>query len=358
MIHQEFRLPWPASRLPLSLPSHPPLRFLQPPLSFLPRVLYGTSPLYSGWFFRCALCSGGPPTCLFSVFSAYFLRSITSSGGVRAIGLIGYLSATYPLLAPPQGLPSQSGLSLYLFSEPVPTRLVQRIRGGHSVQMHDLLSDNITLTQHFESAANYFPTILPQSGPPTGGVFPFFMCILLSNVFSSPGAKPDHPGLPGIRQTDCAGGTPPWRAGLVRLRPPFRQQAALDPSLHWGSLHPSLMASAVLSQHSGTGSFCGLCKGCDHSPSDCAMTFHRHQEHIYSCRHPVHQGPPSRSTQICLSWNDSRCAATPGPCFRLQVCATCGSPHHRAKKCRDTPTDSRFRNPSKRGRMPLPPASH
>ena len=34
------------------------------------------------------------------------------------------------LLVPPQGLPSQSGLSLSLSSEPVPARLVQRIRGA------------------------------------------------------------------------------------------------------------------------------------------------------------------------------------------------------------------------------------
>ena len=35
--------------------------------------------------------------------------------------------------------------------------------GGHFVEMRDLLGDNIALTQHFESAASYFPTVLPSS---------------------------------------------------------------------------------------------------------------------------------------------------------------------------------------------------
>ena len=135
-------------------------------------------------------------------------------------------------------------------------------------------------------------------------------------------------------------------AGLAGLQPSFPAAGSVRPIITLGSLHPSLMASTVLSQRSSTGSFCGLCQGCDRSPSDCAIAF---------LWHPVRQGPPSRSTHICLSWNNGCCAATPGPCFRLHVCATCGNPHHRAKECRDTPPDSRFKNPSKRGRMPPPP---
>lgn len=71
----------------------------------------------------------------------------------------------------------------------------------------------------------------------------------------------------------------------------FRQQAALDPSLQWGTLHPSLVASTVLSHRSGSGSFCSLWQGFDHSPADCAMTF---------LRHPTRHGFGPRNTQICL----------------------------------------------------------
>ena len=57
--------------------------------------------------------------------------------------------------------------------------------------------------------------------------------------------------------------------------------------------------------------------------------------------HPVRQGSPSRSTQICLSWNNGSCATTPGPCFQLHFCANCGNPHPRVKECKDTPIDIR-----------------
>ena len=255
---------------------------------------------------------------------------------------------TPSLLVPPQGLPSQSGLSLSLSSEPVPARLVQRIQGGHFVEMRDLLGDNIALTQHFELAANYFPTVLPSSERPRlrevsslpSWVYCFLTYLAVLVQDQTVRDRLVYARLI-VREALCHGGR-----GWLDYDRLFWQQAALDPSLHWGSLYPSLMASTVLSQRSGTGSFCGLCQGCDHTSSDCAMTF---------LRHPVRQGPPSRSTQICLSWNDGRCAVTPGPCFRLHVCATCGSPHHRANECRDTPPDSRFKNPSKRGRFPLPP---
>ena len=79
---------------------------------------------------------------------------------------------TLTLLVSPQGLPSQLGLSWSLSLEPVPTRLVQRVRDGHFVGMQDLLSDNTALTQHFETT---FPQCYPPlSGPPVGGIFPFF----------------------------------------------------------------------------------------------------------------------------------------------------------------------------------------
>ena len=72
---------------------------------------------------------------------------------------------------------------------------------------------------------------------------------------------------------------------------------------------PSLMPSIVSSQRLGSGSFCSLCQRCDHSPSNCATTF---------LQHPVHQGLPLRSTQICLSCYDGHCAAAPRPCFWLR----------------------------------------
>ena len=175
-----------------------------------------------------------------SVGGAYFHGSITFSGSVRAIGLIGYYLTTthhsaathvvrgYSFIAgPPTGSSVEVRLGLSLSSEPVPTRLVQRIRGGHFVEMHDLLGDNITLTQHFELAANYFPTVLPSSVrsrlrevssiPSWVYCFLTYLAVLVQDqtvrdrlvyarliIFSSPGTRPDCPGLPGVCQTDRA----------------------------------------------------------------------------------------------------------------------------------------------------------
>ena len=41
------------------------------------------------------------------------------------------------------------------------------------------------------------------------------MSLMLFNLFSSPATRPDHPGSPGVRQTDSAGGAPPWGCGWL-----------------------------------------------------------------------------------------------------------------------------------------------
>ena len=200
-----------------------------------------------------------------SVGGAYFHGSITFSGSVRAIGLIGYYLTTthhsaathvvrgYSFIAgPPTGSSVEVRLGLSLSSEPVPTRLVQRIRGGHFVEMHDLLGDNITLTQHFELAANYFPTVLPSSVrsrlrevssiPSWVYCFLTYLAVLVQDqtvrdrlvyarliIFSSPGTRPDCPGLPGVCQTDRAWGTLPRRAEMVRLWPSFLAAGSIRP---------------------------------------------------------------------------------------------------------------------------------
>ena len=110
---------------------------------------------------RCTLCSGGSPTCLVGVGSAYLYSGITPFAMVSGLPFAPLPSVslgTTPLLPPTllsstsqlpvlptQGLPSQLGLSLSLLSEPVPARLVKRIRGSHFVEMWNLLGDNIAV---------------------------------------------------------------------------------------------------------------------------------------------------------------------------------------------------------------------
>ena len=82
---------------------------------------------------------------------------------------------------------------------------------GHFVEMRDLLGDNIAITQHFESAASYFPTVLPSLEWPhlreVSSLSSWVYCYF--DLFSSLGTRPDHSGLPGVRQIDYAGGLLP-----------------------------------------------------------------------------------------------------------------------------------------------------
>ena len=202
---------------------------------------------------RCALYSGGPPTRLFSVDDAYFFRGITYFH-LCCWGLL--VHCWYP----PKGFCRIRAWASLCLREQSLHGWCRGSRRGHFVEMHDLLGDNIALTQNFKSAANYFPIAFLETAPPAGGVFPFFMALLLFNLFSSPGTRPIHLGSPGVCQTDFAEVLHHGRWDWLNYDCLFWQQAALDLSLHWGYLHPSLMASTVLSQRSGTGSFCGLCR--------------------------------------------------------------------------------------------------
>uniref|UniRef100_A0A1X7VFI7 Uncharacterized protein n=1 Tax=Amphimedon queenslandica TaxID=400682 RepID=A0A1X7VFI7_AMPQE len=70
----------------------------------------------------------------------------------------GMSSQHTPVVLPSQefgvpGPPAAPGLSLSLSAEPIPARLVQKIRSGQFVKMRELLGDIIALTQHFESLA-------------------------------------------------------------------------------------------------------------------------------------------------------------------------------------------------------------
>ena len=65
----------------------------------------------------------------------------------------------------------------------------------------------------------------------------------------------------------------------------FRQQAALNPTLAWNSLHPSLVGLTILGQQFGGGAFCSICQGVDDLPSQCAMAYMCISPSTNSCRH-------------------------------------------------------------------------
>ena len=76
-------------------------------------------------------------------------------------------SSLHPVSSLASAPPTQGSVSLSLASEPIPARLVNRIRSGQFVEMQDLLGDNIVLNQHFEGVRSYFPAhVLPASSRP------------------------------------------------------------------------------------------------------------------------------------------------------------------------------------------------
>ena len=89
---------------------------------------------------------------------------------IASTNLPGDHGAAAGVLAPPSsaGAPPLLGdLSRSLFAQPVPAKLVNCIKLDQFIEMCDLLSDSISLTQHFESVDNAFPAhVLPASSRP------------------------------------------------------------------------------------------------------------------------------------------------------------------------------------------------
>ena len=114
----------------------------------------------------------------------------------------------------------------------------------------------------------------------------------------------------------------------------FRQQAALDSGIAWNATNTSLLVATVLGQHpAGVGQSCAVCHGFDHSQAQCALQVVQQPLHQESATRPPVKSRVSQ--EICLSWNGGQCAFPPLSCPHL--CASCGSTHHRARDCRDTP---------------------
>ena len=59
----------------------------------------------------------------------------------------------------------------------------------------------------------------------------------------------------------------------------FRQQAALDPSLRWNTLHPGIQASTIVGRVAGSTILCTLCREPDHSTRQCTLLYLRGPRH-------------------------------------------------------------------------------
>ena len=183
-------------------------------------------------------------------------------------------SSLHPVSSLASALPTQGSLSLSLASEPIRAMLVHRIWRGQFVEMLDLMGDNIALNQHFEGVSGYFPAhVLPASSRPhlhEGISLPswiYFLTYLVVGTSDQSVRDRLIYALLIVHYLQHDG------RGWLDYDHLFRQQAALNPSLAWNSLHSSLVASTILGQRSGGGTFCTICQGVDHLPSQCSMAY-------------------------------------------------------------------------------------
>ena len=255
--------------------------------------------------------------------------SAAATYGLAPAHSSGVMAATHP------------GLVLSPAAEPLPNKLVEKMRAGHFIEMKELLADNIALINHLESvqgSPSFMGAMRPRlrevsSLPTWCYCFMGYMAVRTSDPTTR-----DQLAYARliIREAHRHGGS-----GWLDYDRAFRQQAAIDPGVRWNTLNPGLQAATMLGQRASQGTFCTLCRGVDHPRAQCAL----------SCLQPQNvptaapSGPSRRrqgaSQNVCISWNQGDCVF-PGQCRYLHTCATCQLAH-KAKDCPRMPDTSIYK---------------
>lgn len=258
------------------------------------------------------------------------------------------------------------GFSLSPATEPFPQRLVDKVRAGQFVEMRELLTDNISLLQQLETFnTQYTLPALPGALRPRlrevmslpSWVYCFLAYIAMRSADQATRDMLAYARLI-IREAQRHGGN-----GWLDYDRVFRQQAAIDHTLRWNTLQPSIQAATLVGHAPGRGTFCTLCREPDHMADRCALSYLR-QPHgqtpqtasgptIPSSARPRFQPRrrPESHTGICISWNKGQCAY-PGRCTFRHVCATCNR-QHMACHCTETPANSPYRSNTLGGRQSI-----
>ena len=188
---------------------------------------------------------------------------------------------------------SVSGLSLSSVTAPFPPKLVVRAHLGHYVDMRDLMVDNVSLLQQLETFGSQY------SVPSLPGVLrPRLqeVTILSSWMYfiAYVAMRANDQGVRDmlayarlvIREAQRHGGS-----GWLDYDRVFRQQATLDPSHRWNTLHAGIQASMIVGCVAGSALLCTLCREPDHSAGQCVLSY------LQSPPVSVHSaGPPTSLT--------------------------------------------------------------
>lgn len=230
-----------------------------------------------------------------------------------------------------------SGISLSISLPLVPPRVVQQVQAGRYVDMRDLLADNVAVRRHFDDMhASLGLSAIPVSSRPrvreVSSLPSWVVCFMtfLAVGTTDPVTRERLAyAVLIVREAMRHGGL-----GWLEYDRLFRQQAALNPSLVWNTIHPSLQATTILSQRqegSLSGTACSICMECDHVAAQCAMA--QLQQQIIRSQQPRVSSASGSSYKICSSWNEGACSH-PGVCSFRHVCSNCYHPSHPARLCR------------------------
>ena len=153
--------------------------------------------------------------------------------------------------------------------------------------MRDLLTDSVSLLQQLETfGGQYSVQALPGMLKPRL----WEVMTLLSGLYcfmAYVAMRVTDPGVWDmlayarliIREAQRHGGS-----GWLDYDKVFRQQAALDHSLKWNTLHPGIQASTLVGRTSRLAMFCTLCREPDHTAKQCALTYIRSFIHVLITR--------------------------------------------------------------------------
>ena len=257
---------------------------------------------------------------------------------------------TPPIHIPPSSpAPSPPGMILSPAADPIPHGLVQRIQSGQFVEMRDLLADNIALLNQLSSLHGTVPlplttvnrTRLREVPSLVSWLYCFNAYVAVRTSDPSTRDMLTYSRLL-IREALRHGGS-----GWMEYDRVFRKQRSINPCLAWNTLEPALQAATILGQSTSAGTYCTICRECDHNANHCALSTLQQQLHPTSFTTPQsgsNPRPPKRIEtlmQICVAWNKGTCRRP--DCKFRHVCATCQL-GHRAHSCPNTPVDSPYRN--------------
>ena len=244
----------------------------------------------------------------------------------------------------------QSGTAAIILSaamQPNPARLVRRITAAEFIEMRELLSDNIALHDQLESVHGSLQTVATPGAlrarmreVPSLSSWVYCFAAYVAVRTTDPLIRDMLTYMRLVVREALRHGGGGWQ----EYDRNFRRLAAIDSSLRWNSLLPDLQVATVLGQRGNGGVFCSLCRGIDHTATQCALTYMQQPMTTTSSQDNAGRVQDSRSrsqrpfARICASWNRGNCAY-PGACTFRHICATCRLPH-RAKDCPDTPAES------------------